>query len=230
MRRLESYGAQTTKPSLFVVFEKAEEALQVVKAKPSYPTTGNPLADFWVPRLCVEMKSTFDQREREHARTAQPTVPIARAPATQISAPVGSDRAVATRGECNYILKTGCLCVARDVPDGVTWEFIKAKLGNLCLNAPQLRGKLGAVHVEGGKAFIVCKTPAAASCLVLSYNAVMADPHSKFLPGLKATVPSLLCATPEEEAFAFLHYNEWMKKREKKNDAKRGREDESEGA
>lgn len=190
-------GAEKVRPSTFVVFSTRAEAEGCVAAKPSYGTGTTPLGALFVPQLTVTMKAAHEAAQA--ALLQRSSALAARKELADAAAAVAGTAAL----ESNKVLNRRCTCKASDLPAGTTWQTLKAKIGNLSLSHPELKKKIGLVHVDGSTGYIVCKTPEAAQQLLVAYGGIGKRQNAAgFAEELRAAVPRLhLLEGAEEDKF-----------------------------
>ena len=189
-------GSEKVRPSTFVTFKTREQAMACVAAKPSYGACESDLGGLFVPQLQVMTKDAHERAQsavvqRGAALQVQQAMTGGAAAAVPAADPLGAHKS----------LRPKCTCKVPGLSADATWQPIKAKLGNLVVSHPELKKKIGLVHVEDGAAYVVCKTPEAAQTLLVAYGSVSKQ-NEKFAEDLRAVVPRLvLCEGDDEAAF-----------------------------
>lgn len=186
-----SAGTERARPSTFVVFATQAEARKCIAAKPSYGTCNTDLGNLFVPKLVVQMKEAHEAAQSSLIQRAAANAQTQMA----VAAATAATPASAHLDTSSKFLRPNCTVHATGLAKAATWQDIKAKLGNLALSFPELKKKIGVVHVEACEAYITCKTPEAAQALLVAYasadkaNADMAKelkalvPHAALLQG-----------------------------------------------
>jgi hypothetical protein len=216
-------GSERARPSTFVVFATIAGAQACCKGKPSYGGGSTELGGMFVPKLQVMMKA-----DHEH----DASVAIANDAAKNAREVVNAAAAGgADDDETSRFLRPGHTVKMANIPAGSKWADVKAKLGNLGMNQPSLKKKVGVVQIVGSTGYAFCKTAEVAKMLLLTYTAVLAGEDKslpeKFVADFRAAVPSMTLLDGAEEQEVIKLYPEWAGgkvKRKQILNSKRGRE------
>ena len=187
----------------FVTFKTVDEARTCCENPPQYTVPTCPLSALWIPTVTAVFRAEYESLSATMA---------VRASERQI-------RDTIARGgppagvETKQFLKPNHTVTVHDVPSGVTWSQLKAKLGNLSLNYPSLRGKIGLVRIVGdGRAFVICKTEEAAQALLVTFQqqVIPGSDAGRFIDELKKIAPRMNLCQGDEEAIVMKNYAEWV--------------------
>lgn len=216
--------------SAVVVFTTVEGARACAEASAkkslSYGSTTVPLAMHFIPKLVAKMLRDHQETVAEQVRVAEQkqlhaNIVEARKDLSDVSA------APSASFEWKRQLPVGRTLKCDNLPAHVSWEQIKANIGNLSLSQPVLKGALSLVRiVEGGNAspfaartaLLVFKSPEAVEHLVATYSLATID----YIEKIRALCPTLSRLTPAEESWVRSQYSSWTDG--KGGRGKRGRE------
>jgi hypothetical protein len=202
-------GEQRHKSGVSIQFATVAAASAVTKAHLTYGALPTALGNYFVPKITVMMQSLHNQNMRE--QQAKDETELRRAQLVKSQQQQQQQKAVAAPvvGEIKKYLTPGRTLKCPSVPANVTWQQIKASLGNLSLDHPNLKGQLELVRVEGSVAYIVLKNPTAAEELLQASNLTVGD----FMQEIRRLCPTLAMVTGDEEKNVIRQYPLWVSRR-----------------
>lgn len=206
-------GGQHFKTGVSVQFATISAAETVSRSTSlTYGVLPNLLGNYFVPKITAMMQATHEQNlkeqrakaeaelKREELAKAQRTAKAASAPAAAGAAPVE---------EIKKYLTPGRTLKCSNVPANVTWGQIKAKLGNLALDHPSLKGQIELVRMEGITAYVILKTVAGAQELLETFNTTLGE----FMDDIRRICPALALVAGEEQSNVMRQYPMWASKK-----------------
>lgn len=223
-----------------IVFASVDAARACVAASANksltYGALPTPLGQHFIPKLTAKMIGDHLQQVAEQARVAEQkqlhsNIVEAR---RELDAAASEKRTEASLSEAatssspfevKRVLAAGKTLKCENLPDGVTWQEIKANLGNLSLSQPVLKGAVSLVHIlekgGGGRgsgsssslfptrtAIVVFKTSAAVEQLITMYSLASFE----YMDVIRKICPKLGRLTDQQETWVRAQYPNWMEK------------------
>ena len=203
-------GEQRFKTGVSIQFSNVKAAETVAAAHLSYGVLPSVLGNYFVPKITAMMQAAHDQNTREHQLKEE--AEQRRAQLAKASTPAASTSAAAAAvSEIKKFLTPGRTLRCVNVPANTTWSVIKANLGNLSLDHPNLKGKIELVRVEDSTctAFIIMKTPEAARDLLNAFNFTVGD----FILDIRRVCPNLALISGDDEKNVMRQYPLWASRK-----------------
>jgi RNA recognition motif-containing protein len=217
--------------SAVIVFSTEEGARACANAsaskKLSYGASSTPLAQYFIPKISAKLlndhlESVVEQvrvaeQKQLHANIIEARKDLAAATAGSSS---GTDATTSLSSsssnpfEVKRYLAAGRVLKCDNLPEGTTWQEIKAHFGNLSLSQPVLKGAMTLVKIVEANtspvlttrtALLVFKSPAAVEHLVATYSLATMEYMNK----IRALCPTLARLSAEEEAWVRAQYPVW---------------------
>lgn len=217
VNRKRTFGeSDRLRASVVVLFVQQKDAEACASSTHSFGVLPVALGQRFVPKLSVMMLRAHEDHVREQNRSAeqkQLQANIVEAQRTLAAAKDGS-----TLFEAKKFLAPGRTMKVAGVARSTTWQEIKAKLGNLTLSRPALKGAVTLVTIEEAgvsplfperTAFVVVKTEAALEELQATY--ALAD--GAFMEEIKRICPNLTILSEQEDTWARKRFALWTEKR-----------------
>jgi RNA recognition motif-containing protein len=220
--------------SAVLVFSTEEGARACANAsaskKLSYGASSTPLAQYFIPKITAKLLNDHLESVVEQVRVAEQkqlhaNIIEARkdlAAATSAGSSSGTDATTSLSSspsssnpfEVKRYLAAGRTLKCDNLPEGTTWQEIKAHFGNLSLSQPVLKGAMTLVKIVEANAspvlttrtaLLVFKSPAAVEHLVATYSLATMEYMNK----IRALCPTLARLSAEEEAWVRAQYPVW---------------------